>query len=273
MTLIITAIADDAVVQVSDRRLTRADGSICSDNACKAICMTCLDAHVSLAYTGLARIGPISTDHWLVEMLIEIRASSKRFPEVVDSLAAAATERFRHLRELGDWRRLSLVFGGFGPSGAMAALVSNQEDSSGRELSTVSDMFNTGFWLRNDRRMYKLDLMLSGATAAVGPELIESIKRIRKRFLHQSPEDRIRVLLQILRRAAKHPKYGGLIGEDCMGTIVWLDGGFRTTYHPTEDTALSYMPHFVGVGLSARDIWISTNETARPPEAPPHNKP
>lgn len=88
MTLIITALADDAVVQVSDRRLTLADGSIFSEDATKAICIACSDARVSLAYTGLARIGMTPTDHWLMELLTEGRAANKTFPELLEALAA-----------------------------------------------------------------------------------------------------------------------------------------------------------------------------------------
>ena len=269
MTLIITALADDAVVQVSDRRLTLADGTVFSENANKAICVDCADSRVSVAYTGLARIDTTPTDHWLVDLLTDISAAKKSFPDVVAAVAERATERFRALRHLRDRRGLSLVFAGFGPPGAVMALVSNQEDSSGQWLPAVSDRFESGFWLRDEHVMRKLDLMVSGAEAAVTPALTDAIERIRSRFLDRSPEERVNVLVDVLRRAAKHPHHGWLIGEDCMGVIVANDGGFMSTYHSETSTAVSYMPHYVGSGMSARDVWISTDENQRPPWAPP----
>jgi hypothetical protein len=119
MTLIITAVADDAVAQVSDRRLTLPDGSVFSDDANKAICIACADARVSLAYTGLARIGDTPTDHWLVDLLTETKSAQKPFPDLLAMVAAAATERFSRLGHLGARRGLSLVFAGTkaGPNG------------------------------------------------------------------------------------------------------------------------------------------------------------
>jgi hypothetical protein len=243
MTLIISALADDAVVQVSDRRLTR-DGSVVSESANKAICVHCANAWFSIAYTGLAEIDTTRTDYWLVDFLTCSRAALKTFPELVRSVAEFATARFRRLRHLGNRRGLTLVFGGFGPPRAVLALVSNQEDSSGKRLPAVSDRFEVSGWLRNDRVLHKLGLIVNGAEAAVKtPDLMNAVQRIRKHSLDRSPEERVAVLVQVLRRAAKHPRHGRLIGNDCMGVIVTPDGGFRTTYHTATDTAVSYGPH------------------------------
>jgi hypothetical protein len=269
MTLIITALADDAVVQVSDRRLTCPDGSDFAENANKAICFDCADAHVSLAYTGLAQIGATRTDHWLVDLLTDHRLTSESFPVAVEAVARLATERFRALRHLGNRRPLSLVFGGFGPRGPLMALVSNFEDSSGKRLPSVSDTFGTAVGLRNQHLMRRLGLMVSGAEAAVTTELTDAIKRIRKRFLTERPEKRVNVLVQVLRRAAAEPKHGWLIGNECMAVIVTPAGGFQATFHPSEESEVSYMPHYVRPGMSACDIWISTDENQRPPRAPP----
>lgn len=57
MTLIITTISDNAAVQVSDRRLTKTDGSLCDEMAIKAICVSCIDAWFWMVYSRLALIG------------------------------------------------------------------------------------------------------------------------------------------------------------------------------------------------------------------------
>src|SRR5437879_3215828 len=77
MTLIITSLAEDALIQVSDRKLTYPNGSVASDYANKAICVDCADARCTVAYTGLARVGNAQTDHWLLDYLTASRAASK----------------------------------------------------------------------------------------------------------------------------------------------------------------------------------------------------
>jgi hypothetical protein len=258
MTLIVSALADDATVQVSDRRLSFPDGSVLCDDANKGICFDCADAHVSLAYTGLALIGTTPTDHWLVDVLAANQLTSMRFPDAVEVIVERATERFLELRHLGERRRLSLVFCGFGPSGAMMALVSNSEDSSGKWLPNVSDTFSAGFWLRNQKALRKLDLKVSGTEAAVTPDLLDALERIRKRFHTKPPEERANVLVQALRRAATERSHGWSIGEECISVIVKPAGGFLATFHPRGDTALSHAPHYVTSGMSFRDIRVSS---------------
>jgi hypothetical protein len=71
MTMIATLVARNKVVQVSDRRLTWPNGGLADDEANKAICVKCNNAHFSIAYTGLAEIGKERkrTDIWLAEYL------------------------------------------------------------------------------------------------------------------------------------------------------------------------------------------------------------
>jgi len=272
VTLIITALADDAVVHVSDRRLTYSDRSVFSEEANKVICFDCADARVSLAYTGLALIGTKPTDHWLVDLLNDNHLANQPFPKAVEIVAKLATERFRALRYLGKHRKLSLVFSGFGPGGPLLALVSNFEDSSGKFLSQVSDFFAIQFFLRNESVMPRLGIVISGAEAAVKPYLVDAIKRIRKKYLAKSPEERVNVLVQVLRRAAMEPRYGGLIGQECMSVIVTREGGFHAMFHPSVDTPISYAPHYVSSGMSVKDIWISIDDNQRPSWAPPRNQ-
>src|SRR5579863_5962736 len=109
MTLIATAMSDETVVQVVDRRLTR-NGQLYDDLANKAICGTCPDARFSLAYTGLM-MTPTRTDEWLVNWFSEKNRLAQSFPNVMNQLAEGLTmelARFRHLPP--DQRRLTLAF-------------------------------------------------------------------------------------------------------------------------------------------------------------------
>lgn len=78
MTLIITALKEDNIIQVSDRRLTR-NGKLYDDSANKIICVSCADASFSIAYTGLGEIHGCRTDKWVFEYLLSIEAGTLHF--------------------------------------------------------------------------------------------------------------------------------------------------------------------------------------------------
>ena len=81
MTLIITSISKDRVVQVSDRRLTTPMGDIYDDSANKAIAVGMGYVHFVASYTGLAYIGHLTdenrTDRWLQYHLGSITRSGE----------------------------------------------------------------------------------------------------------------------------------------------------------------------------------------------------
>lgn len=64
MTLIISCVTRDFVVQASDRRVSVPNRRVGDDRANKAI-FYC--GQSAWAYTGLAQIGPKRTDEWLVD--------------------------------------------------------------------------------------------------------------------------------------------------------------------------------------------------------------
>lgn len=256
MSLIITAIADDAVVQVWDRRLTHPNGDMFTDHACKAICISCADARVAAAFTGLAYVGPTPIDHWLVDSLTTDRAAEKPFRQLVHSLSGHATG-------------LTVMLAGFGSSGPVAAMVSGQEDGAGMSLPTASDRCQPRFWMWDSRPMRKLDLIVSGAEAAVGRDLVRGIERVPSRFLRRAPNERVAFLVGLLRRAAQKPRHGMPISEECMGVVVTRESGFRATYHGVREPTVSYMPHLICRGTAPLDILISTDSGQQPRWPPP----
>jgi hypothetical protein len=103
MTLVLTLLTNDVIVQASDRRFVkiRADGTsfVSDDDANKAV----LFAHrAAYSYTGLAEMGPMRqrTDEWLAQSIREAPGQG----EAMDALAVAATERFKRppIRRLSD---------------------------------------------------------------------------------------------------------------------------------------------------------------------------
>lgn len=105
MTLILSQITQDYVIQVSDRRLTYDNGSIGDDEANKAV-LYC--GQFAFSYTGLSCIdGRRRTDAWLLDTLIE--PSRGRLDETLEVVRDAATSTIRSSRIERRYKRLAIV--------------------------------------------------------------------------------------------------------------------------------------------------------------------
>jgi hypothetical protein len=263
MTLIITALSENIVVQVSDRRLTYPNGS-CSDNwAIKAICVSCADACFSMAYTGLAEIRSQRTDEWAVDYLASIKANELNFPELFKSFRKHVVSTFRKLCHLGTTRGITFVIAGFGRPGPFMALLSNIEDGRGNRLTNIDDNFQTRFYFRNDKPLRKLDIMINGAEGTI-EAFGTAIPRIRKRYLRKNPGEIATVFVQLVRKAAGHLKYGHLVGKNCMSTVVNPTGDFLCQDYPEKSSPQRYMPHLISHSGIYKDIRIWTGEDTPP---------
>lgn len=112
MTLILSCITPTFVVQISDRRLIWLDGphkgKVKDDNANK---MIVLCNRLTLAYTGLAEIGSQKTDHWLLDVLAEIKPYNPR--KAIEAIAERASRAFRFLQGSPEHKRQAFVVAGW----------------------------------------------------------------------------------------------------------------------------------------------------------------
>ena len=108
MTLIQTFLSSDFVIQVSDRRLTRAGGSVFDDDYTKLVCW---NQSFTAGFTGLARIDrrqQKSTSEWVAEVLSDYAD----FGYGVNVLRTEAESAIRKLPN--NWnKRLAIVIAGF----------------------------------------------------------------------------------------------------------------------------------------------------------------
>src|SRR5258708_125332 len=116
MTLIITAINKNRVVQVSDRRLTK-NGKIYDSKANKAICVSNQDSQFLLAYTGFAEFilhnKKIRTDEYITNYLANINAGNLKLEEILKSLSSHLGSIISKQAYIKEQKRLTLVIGGF----------------------------------------------------------------------------------------------------------------------------------------------------------------
>jgi len=141
----------DDVIQVSDRRLTKADGTLHDDNTTKAV-LYCNRAVIG--YTGPAELEGMDTAQWIATQLTE-------FDQLEAGLSAIA-ERARGL--LSAWPKeiglFAVVASGWAthqgqePPAACIAVLSNFRDSSLRWTDSASDGFRLDVEWIQERKPY-----------------------------------------------------------------------------------------------------------------------
>jgi hypothetical protein len=145
VTLILTLVDKNTIVQVSDRRVTKPDGEVHDDNANKAVCIGMSYAHFAVSYTGLAYIGRAKienrTDYWLLEHLGSIsRNGIPTVEKICRSLGEQATRTLSRL--LGNYKPLEVVLTGYDRyNRSFRATVSNMKVNKAGFLEVVRERF------------------------------------------------------------------------------------------------------------------------------------
>jgi hypothetical protein len=147
MTLVLSCITPDFVVQVSDRRLTKLDGSLDDDETNKAVLFL---GHFVFAYTGLAYVGQTRTDRWLVDRLASAFQQSK--PNIGAAIGIIATEASQAFQRISGRERKRHEFVAVG-WGTFQAEPDRLRPSILRLSNTLDE---TGNWLPQAKRHFEL---------------------------------------------------------------------------------------------------------------------
>jgi hypothetical protein len=83
MTLILARASEHFVTQAADRLVTTAVGTEFDAKSNKNIVYACADGIVSISYTGIAFLGNIPTDQWLVEQITGVKFDRNRKPAAI----------------------------------------------------------------------------------------------------------------------------------------------------------------------------------------------
>jgi hypothetical protein len=81
--------------------------------------------------------------------------------------------------------------------------------------------------------------MINGAESALSARLRDAAERVRARYVTRPAGERVAVLVDLVRRAVDHVRYGHLIGKDCMSVVTTPRGGFDADYHPSNSSPIS----------------------------------
>jgi hypothetical protein len=279
MTLILTLIATNKIVQVSDRRLT-VNGKPCDSNANKLVCVGCGDARFSVGYTGVAEIDGQGTDYWLVDQIESIFGSGHQdVLTIYKELANKATKAVSRLRDKRGYevpwryRGLTLILTGYrvisGTVVPFLAYVSNIDLAAASPFDVQRTFFTKG-WIYDPRPSADQQMLyINGARGAftAGDKHANTIlgrhwettRLLRRIDLGYRPESRVSAdrMAWLVRQATKHPGCGHLIGPDCLSVVIHPDNpGMLSHYHPEKATTVEYGPHFVTPMFSTWDVEV-----------------
>ncbi len=293
MTLIACYLDAQRVVQVSDMRLTLADGSVVDDNAVKAIVVFCRNAHFTLAYTGLAQVTgadaisqisgddsllgsmirqgnvtvrngliTVRTDTWLTSFLEAEKASAKTRYEIAAELQSFATISFQELRRVSQIPRertaLTIQLGGFEEGEPFNLVVSNVRDES-RHLTAVNDRFFVSRIATEASRISGTrHILFEGAVPAIEGTVDGRVSATRKRIGRSNDLEAARKLATLVRGAARHPQHGHLIGQRCLATVLTPDGTYRAWTLPDGTGSLVHAPHVLTPKMSLYGVTVET---------------
>ncbi len=279
MTLVITMIAKDKVVQIADTRLTL-NGCEYDANAIKSVCVSCADAYFSIGYSGVAEIKGQRFDYWLVdEVKVLMSAGFHGVKQITDELAkrlekevAALTFRGRSVDK--QRKGLLLVLAGFQHDLEVQRLfrlpflttITNIERWELGKSIEVADQFRvdpralraaipgSGTTRRDAEPVYivngeRLALFDDEKYAKEFKELLTSTTRWLRR-IDQGHRSDARTsatrLAEVIQRASTHPKYGKYIGPNCISVVMHPDSSdMFSHYHLLGATTVEQRPHFV----------------------------
>ena len=205
MTLILSCINKDTIYQISDRRLIQLQEpySVVDDESNKAVL---LDGRIAFGYTGLASLGGVRTDEWLMKVLLE--GSNEDFGLTIDRIKSRANSEFhklnipkqfkRHAFQAVGWFRMKTK-GVYKPG---IVTIHNALDH------------NTGNWLPEARPEFSVDARIRGKK---DPKLI--IRSVGVNPTNKENE----VIFRNMRKISKHSSTNiGTVENAFISSLRWL---------------------------------------------------
>lgn len=246
MTLVLSVGTPDCLYQISDRRLTRPDGSVTTDDENKAAIWF---GRMVFGYSGLAQIDGQPTDRWFA--FTEGDAPERtQLQSVLDHVRDAATAQFARLNIDKRFKRLAIVGLGWlrpsegAPLTPIECTITNAQTEDGRWLTEAQPSFMTvcRHFAYSDRGfgMFGTGVEVS---KALGKETWRTVDRCLK---HSSaPEAVIFALVRCMHRLADHyPTIGKSLMAMTLPKAVVERGeqGIRAALPSLDAASFVYIP-------------------------------
>lgn len=282
MTLILSCITRDLVVQVSDRRLTWIGGphpgEVADDMRNKAV-VVC--SELVLGYTGLGELGNRFTDEWIVDVASSV--TPPRGPNILRKLCEDAENEFRRFSLSAAQKRHAFIAAGWGlfaeggPLTPFVASISNAFNDKWGWQARADDAFRI--------RMVPLPADKLFGLVPAGAALSDEERQYAHDRLHHFIShnggvlDYLGVLADVVRHVASRDP---LVGRALLATVIPRSaaekGGSALTiplagevpsdsvssfYLPSEHAshAVLYGPHFLCDGFASMDAMVASGDT------------
>lgn len=273
MTLVLSCVARDLVVSVADRRVTWISGPLAgttaTDKQNKAVVICDL---LAFAYTGLAQVGNLPTDRWLLELAARVVPFDPQ--AVCETIASEATTQFRTISGV-DKRHAFLgvgwaTFASHGDLCPYAVAISNALDPSGKWKSKPTPTFAI--------TVLPLSVKRAFAIASVGQPLraddVQAMRRTLKEATRRkiAPVEYVRTLANAIWRVADRnsavgrnlnavylprPREGAPTGLTIPLGVRTPSDGATALYLPSDGAdPVIYAPNYTCGGSSYADMWI-----------------
>jgi hypothetical protein len=249
MTLILSCLTPEYIIQVSDRKLTYPDGTVFDETANKAIVF---HNRASIAYTGIAMIGSQRTDEWITDQIKHCTGVQ----DAITTLKKALDERIVQLAAPNRW--LTVCFDLWGtqdpgqPDRPWSVALSNQIDPKTKKrpaqpLATF-EQFNQTLPSGKSHAFLPLGEHLD---TKIYKELVRNLVRVKRDkedpAALTTPETMSRFMRDAVLATANWSKY---VGSNVMTTVLYnyeletnQDKSNMYMFHPDpKSEAIHYAP-------------------------------
>jgi len=260
MSIVITVITPNVVVQVSDIRLTYSEsGKPADKQQRKSALVVGTDAAFVIGWTGFAQSSDqrFNTGDWLFRTLNHIKAYERPLIDILGDLTGQADYAFSHLQDpqsikgcrfvLGGWQRKNEKAESFGAIIYNNLIYVEPVDNDPRqapqliESSTVAPTFK---YLPNTFLPVEFPHLVRVDSPGMKPEWVEEQVRVLRIVMsNQGGEQAItRACVDVARRAAGWTR---TISKDLIVATLKKTGEFNTLYLSENDTEEGLVPDVI----------------------------
>jgi len=266
VTLILSLIRPDYVLQMADRRITSMQtGEIINDDTIKSVM---LSNQMVFSFTGMAAVlvpntGFQQTDHWLMSQLSELPVTATT-DDACDLIQDRATKICEDMKRVGISKQLAFVGVGFTTkttktplSQPVCVIISNFHDKNGKPLPHITERFVCARFVCNDNQY--------GIWAVPDWLNMPEYKSLNGKLEHKisktaDPREYVKILKDSIREVSARlesskppiravgksllvsaiPKPGDDTSEVMLKgpNGMWIGGGFPVPYGETIETAI-----------------------------------
>lgn len=268
MTINITVITPDCVIQASDRRMSAIPSGSYDDDgddANKGLLLQSDDGVFAVTFAGVGRFRSGTEqkriDLWLAELMLNHGLPELPIEEAVKNIAKAATALCRRFSKDSD-RRLSLIIAGWlrridaAPIPKMWIIANYIADDGRTALHRANDEFKIQP-IPVDSRRKRITVWMSAMWQAIPRPSRRRLETALRRS--SNLESTERALVEAIRTAAGQPNWNNWINGNILTIAVASDGKACATHHPLTGVKEYYAPLFLwyraGRNFLAGDAW------------------